>query len=275
MNNRSSTAACEVSASLNGSINPVDAIDKKTLEWIETGLPGLSPDDLRAVLARFFKDQDRAKAPTATMPAKAANASVTGPGIAGNAQAQRRNPPVYPPPPTHTQRGGSSYHRSMMTAQPGHLPAGQMPTFTYTPPAFAQVAMPPPSQYTRVDAQQSTKTSAQRSEKTAARPSTKTGASCRPLPPTWTEATKAQTGATRPATGAPKRTTGGSNPAANVQKNALPAPRVIAAPSEPAASRMPGASRSSKRKVRSGSLERASVQRSAKKAAQVPAPSEA
>ncbi|KAL1663387.1 hypothetical protein GGF50DRAFT_128019 [Schizophyllum commune] len=232
MNNRLSTAACKKRASSNGSANSVDAIDKKTLEWIEAGLPGLSPDDLRTVLARFSREQDRAKATTATTPAKAANAPVTVPGIAGNAQAQGRNPPVYTPPTTHTQRGGASYYRTTTAPQSGHLPAGQMPTFTYTPPAFAQVVMPPPSHYARVGAQ--------RSETTAARPTTKTGTSSCPLPPTWT-------GAARPPTGATKA-------AANAQKNAQPSLR---------------------RKVRSGSLERASVQRSAKKAAQAPAPSEA
>ncbi|KAL1729872.1 hypothetical protein EV714DRAFT_284569 [Schizophyllum commune] len=264
MSNRSSAAACKERASSNGSTSSVSAIDKKTLEWIEAGLPGLNPDDLQAVLARFSKEQDRAKATTGTTPAKAANKPVAAPGIAGNAQAPSQRggiPPVYPLPPTQAPRGGSSYYRTTTAPQPGHLPAGQMPTFTYTPPAFAQVVMPPPSQYARVGAQQSTKTSAQRSEKTAARPSTKPGTSGRPLPPTWS-------GAQRPPTGATKA-------AANVQMNAQPAPRVPAALCEPAASRMPGASRSSKRKVRSGSLERASVQRLTKKTAQAPAPSEA
>ncbi|KAL1717184.1 hypothetical protein EV715DRAFT_203700 [Schizophyllum commune] len=248
MSKRPSIATCNERASLNGSINPVGGIDNKALEWIDAGLPGLSSDDLRTVLARFFKEQDRVKETTETTPAKAANTSAVASGIAGNAQAQSQRggiPPAYPPPPTQAPRGGSSYYRTTTAPQSGHLPAGQMPTFTYTPPAFAQGIMPPPSQYAR----------------TAARPSTKTGTTGRPLPPTWIEATKAQTGATRAGAGA--------------QKNAQPAPRVPAAPREPATSRMPGASRSSKRKVRSGSLERASVQRSAKKAAQVPAPSEA
>ncbi|KAL1699132.1 hypothetical protein EV121DRAFT_296461 [Schizophyllum commune] len=234
MNKRPSTAACEVSASSSGSANFVDAFDRKTLEWIEAGLPGLSPDDLQAVLVRFLRDQDGRMATAATALAKAANASMAAPGIAGSAQEHRRNPPVYPPPPTHIQRGSASYYRTTMAPQPGHLPAGQMPTFTYTPPAFAQVAMPPPLQYARVGAQKFTKTGVQQSVMSSAQ-------GC-PLPPTWT--------------GAPKAV-------ASAQKNAQPAPR------------MPGASRSSKRKVRSGSLERASVQRSAKKAAQAPAPSEA
>ena len=256
MSNRTSAAACKERAFSNGSTSSVDAIDKKTLEWIEAGLPGLSPDDLQAVLALFFKEQDRAKATTATALAKAANTPAAAPGIAGNtrAQSQRgRNPPVYPPPTTHAQRGGSSYYRTTTAPQPGHLSAGQMPTFTYTPPAFAQVAMPPPSQYARVGAQQFTNT--------GARKSVTSSAQGRPLPPTWTGATKAQTEAPKAAAGA--------------QKNAQPAPRVPAAPREPATSRMPGASRSTKRKTRSGSLERASVQRPAKKAAQAPAPSEA
>ncbi|KAL1671655.1 hypothetical protein EV122DRAFT_256363 [Schizophyllum commune] len=264
MSNRTSAAACKEHASSKGSINSVDTIDKKTLEWIEAGLPGLSSDNLQAVLARFFKEQDSAKVTTATTPAKAANAAAAAPAIAGNAQAQSQRggiPPAYPPPTTHTQRGGSSYYRTTTAPQSGHLPAGQMPTFTYTPPAFAQGIMPPPSLYARVGAQRSTKTGAQRSEKTAARPSTKTDTAGRPLPPTWT--------------GAPKPATGATKAAANAQKNAQQWPRAPAAPREPAASRMPGASRSTKRKVRSGSLERASVQRSAKKAAQAPAPSEA
>ncbi|KAL1688553.1 hypothetical protein GGG16DRAFT_127088 [Schizophyllum commune] len=256
MNNRTSAAACKQRAFSNGSINPTGAIDRKTLEWIEAGLPGLSPNDLRTVLVRFSKEQDRAKATTAAAPAKAANTPAAAPGIAGNARAQSqrgRNPPVYPPPTTHTQRGGSSYYRTTTALQPGHLPAGQMPTFTYTPPAFAQGIMPPPSLYARV--------SAQPSEKTGARPTTKTGTAGRPLPPTCT--------------GAPKPATGATKAAANAQKNAQQWPRAPAAPQEPAASRMPASTRPSKRKTRSGSLERASVQRSAKKAAQAPAPSEA
>ncbi|KAL1750461.1 hypothetical protein FB107DRAFT_279611 [Schizophyllum commune] len=252
MNKRPSTAARRDRASSNGRISPTGVIDKKTLEWIEAGLPGLSSDNLRTVLVRFFKEQDRAKATTAAAPAKAANTPAAAPDTAGNAQAQRRNPPVYPPPSTHTLRGGSGYYRTTTVPQPGHLPAGQMPTFTYTPPAFAQVAMPPPSQYARVGAQ--------RSEKTGAQPSTTSSARGRPLPPTWSVAQRPPTGATKAA--------------ANAQKSAQPAPRVPAAPREPAASRMPAASRSSKRKARSGSLERAFAQRSAKKAAQTPAPSE-
>ncbi|KAI5832682.1 hypothetical protein K523DRAFT_370484 [Schizophyllum commune Tattone D] len=253
--NRLSTTACKERASSNGSINSVDAIDKRTLDWIEAGLPRLSCNDLKTVLVRFFRDQDGGKMISGTAPAKSANTSATALGIARNAQAQGRNPPVYPPPTTtHTQRGGSSYYRAATAPQPGHLSAGQMPTFTYTPPAFAQVAMPPPSQYTRVGAQNSTTSSAQG----------------RPSPPTWAGAPKAPTDLPRPPIGATRPPAGGSKSAAGAPRSAAGAKR-----STQPAPRMSTASRSSKRKDRSGSLERVSMQRSSKRATQAPPPSEA
>ncbi|KAI5894578.1 uncharacterized protein SCHCODRAFT_02686172 [Schizophyllum commune H4-8] len=248
MNLRPSTAACKERRSSNGSHDPAGVIDKKTLEWIEAGLPGLSPKDRQAVLVRFFEEQARGKVAAGTATAKAPSAPTAAPGVAGNAQAQSQrggNPPVYPPPTPRTQHGGSSYYRTVPTPQPGPLPARQMPTFTYTPPATMTSSYYSfAAQYARSGAQQSATS----------------GAPNRPLPPTWTGTSKPLTAAPKPPTGAPSSAAGGS-------KSAQPVPRVHSAPREPAAPRVPSASRSSKRKTRSGSLERASVQRSAKKVA--------